>query len=565
MQGILPLGPGQIPLDVVAGATLAALAIPEVMGYSTIAGMPVVTGLYTLLLPVAIFAVLGSSRHLVVGADSATAAILYAGLVGIKAVPASPRYVALAGMCAIIAGGILLLARLARLGFLANFLSRSVLIGFLTGVGIQVAARQVAGMLGVSDRATVRFGAGTVEKLLAALSRSPQANLPTVLFSIGVIATILVTRKINKSIPGPLIAVVGSIALSWLIGPVTGLTLVGPIPRGIPHLGLPTYGSAFWVDSAPKVFPLCISMFVVMLAQSAATARAYAAKYDEPLDEGSDILALGLANASAGLTGSFPINGSPTKTQMVNTAGGRSQLAQLTMAVLVVVVLVFLTGPLARMPQAVLDAIVFLIGLQLIDVSGMRRVFMARPVEFWVALVTTGVVILIGVEQAILLAIVLSLLEYVRHGYKTKNAVLELLPSQALVPRPVSSHIQTVPGLVIYRFNSAVYFANADFFAEEALSLATRSAPEPVNWFCFAGHAIYDIDYTAGAVLRQICTTIQTRGIKVIFANIEYPVLGELARSGVTAIVGADAFYPTAHDVLSAYEKDEQRAVPAKP
>jgi MFS superfamily sulfate permease-like transporter len=557
LQGILPVSKQQVPLDLAAGATLAALAIPEVMGYTSIAGMPIVTGLYTLLLPVVVFALLGSSRHLVVGADSATAAILYSGLVGLKIVPASKEYVALAGMCAIIAGALMIAARLARLGFLANFLARSVLVGFLTGVGVQVVCRQVAGMLGVSDKATVWFGAGTIETLVAALSHAPHANVPTVLFSVGVIVIILGARRINPKLPAALIAVIGAIVVSWLIGPITGLVLVGHVPRGIPHVGLPSYGSAFWIDNISNVLPICISLFVVMLAQSAATSRAYAAKYDEPLEDGSDIFALGLANVSAGLTGTFPVNGSPTKTQMVNDAGARSQLAQLTMAVVVVAVLLFLTGSLAKMPRAVLDSVVFLIGIQLVDIAGLRSVLKARPVEFWVAVATAAVVVVVGVEQAIILAILLSLLEYIRHGYNTKNAVLELLASGALVPMPVTSNVQALPGLIIYRFNTAVYFANAEFLAEESLKIAGQSGLRPVKWFCFAGHAIYDVDYTAGTVLLQVCKNMQSRGIKVTFANIEDPVLSELARSGVTALVGTDAFYPTAHDVLAAYRNLE--------
>jgi MFS superfamily sulfate permease-like transporter len=558
LQGILPITKQRVPLEVAAGATLAAVAIPEVMGYTSIAGMPVVTGLYTLLLPVVAFALLGSSRHLVIGADSATAAILFAGLVGLKAVPESPKYVALAGMCAIIAGAMMLATRLARLSFLANFLSRSVLIGFLTGVGVLVATRQLAGMLGVSDKTRVLFGSGAVERLVATLRHLPEANIPSILFSLGVVGIILAGRKINRNIPAALISVIGAIVISWSIGPVAGLPLVGHIPRGIPHLGVPAYGSVFWVDNASKVIPLCFSLFLVMLTQSAATSRAYAAKYDEDQDEGSDILALGLANVSAGLTGTFPVNGSPTKTEIVDAAGSRSQLAQLTMAAFAVAVLVFLTAPLAKLPKAVLDSIVFLIGIQLIDITGMRDILHARTVEFWVAAVTAVVVVLIGVEQAIVLAILLSLAEYIRHGYKTKNAVLKYVPSGALEPMPVNSNVQALPGLIIYRFNTAVYFANADFFSEEALGVATQTAKVPVKWFCFAGHAIYDVDYTAGATLIQVCKTLQSRGIKVVFANIEGPVLSELARSGVSDLVGADAFYPTAHDVLVAYEKTEK-------
>jgi len=205
LEGVLPIDPSRVPIDVVAGVTLAALAIPEVMGYTAIAGTPVVTGLYTILLPIAVFAILGSSRHLVVGADSATAAILAAGLV-VLAAPESPSYVALAALAALITAGWLILARVIGLAFLADFLSRSVLVGFLTGVGIQVAAGQIAGILGVPGG-----GTGTIDKAFTVLSQIPQANVPTFIVSASVLVVIVGLRMVAKQIPGALLAVVGSI------------------------------------------------------------------------------------------------------------------------------------------------------------------------------------------------------------------------------------------------------------------------------------------------------------------------------------------------------------------
>jgi sulfate permease, SulP family len=235
LEGVLPLPKRGIGPEVVAGLTLAAIGIPEVMGYTKIAGMPEITGLYTILVPIALFAVLGSSRHLVVGADSATAAIMAAGLAGMATV-ASPQYVALAGMLALITAGILLLARLLRLGFVADFLSSSVLIGFLTGVGIQVAMGQVAGMLGVSDGT-----GGTIRKLSTALGNIPDASGATVAVSACVVAVIVGCRFIDKKIPGALIAVVGSIAVSWGFDLAShGVSDLGKVPGGLPDASRPS-------------------------------------------------------------------------------------------------------------------------------------------------------------------------------------------------------------------------------------------------------------------------------------------------------------------------------------
>src|SRR4051812_28699108 len=287
-QGILPILAQRVPLDLVAGATLAALAIPEVMGYTKIAGMPVVTGLYTLLLPVLLFAIFGSSRHLVVGADSATAAILATGLVTTGAVAGTPEYTALAGLAALMCGVVLLLARILRLGFIANFLSRSVLIGFLTGVGIQVAMGQVAGMFGVSDASGT-----TLEKFANALRAiaAGETSYATLAVSLAVLATILGLGRVNKKVPGALIAVVGAIVLSYLLDfAARGVTTLGPIQGGLPQIGLPQ--DVITRDNIAALMPMVISLFVVILAQSAATSRAYAIKYGDSFEENVDLVGL---------------------------------------------------------------------------------------------------------------------------------------------------------------------------------------------------------------------------------------------------------------------------------
>jgi MFS superfamily sulfate permease-like transporter len=279
---MLPIERSRVPAEMLAGLTLAALGIPAVLGYAKIAGMPLVTGLYTMLLPMAAYAILGSSRHLVVAADSATAAILATALTGL-AVAGSERYVRLAGLAALLTAGMLLAARLARLSFLANFLSRTVLIGFLTGVGIQVAVAQLPDMLGVKAA-----GSQTLSKLVDTIRALPHLNWGDVAISIAVIAVV-----------------------------------VGPVPRGLPSLGLPALGAR----DATSLLGVAVAMFVVILAQSAATSRAYAAKYEEPFSEATDLTGLAAANAAAAFSGAFVVNGSPTKTQIVDSAHGRSQLA----------------------------------------------------------------------------------------------------------------------------------------------------------------------------------------------------------------------------------------------
>ncbi|MGZ3625477.1 MAG: SulP family inorganic anion transporter, partial [Ktedonobacteraceae bacterium] len=462
-QGILPFNWHYLPTEIMAGLTLAALGIPEVMGYTKIAGTPVITGLYTLLLPVLVFALFGSSRHLVVGADSATAAIMAAGLVGLAAQD-TPQYVALAGALAIIAAIFLIFARLIWLGFLANFLAKSVLIGFLTGVGIQVALGQVGGMLGVQPS-----GSGTIQKFVSVLQQIPQASIPTVIISLVVLLITIITSKINNKIPGALIAVVGMIIASYVFNFSSryGIEILGYVPRGLPKLGLPDVK----LTDLPRLLTTTLSIFFVILAQSAATSRAYALRYTEDFDENVDLIGLGLANIAAGISGAFVVNGSPTKTEIVDSAGGRTQIAQITTAFIVLLVLVFLTGPLAYMPTAVLSAVVFLIGIRLIDVKGMRRVFHMHMAEFIVAAITTLVVVTVGVEQGILLAIVLSIIDHLRHSYRPFDALIAPTPSGHWKAMPVEQGHQAAPGLVVYLFGAGLYYANSTRFSQEILKL----------------------------------------------------------------------------------------------
>jgi len=547
MEGILPLDRKQIPTDVIAGITLAALGIPEVMGYTTIAGMPVITGLYTILIPIAVFALLGSSRHLVVGADSASAAIMAAGLAGMAAI-ASPDYVSLAGIVAILTGGFLLLARIIKLGFLADFLSRSVLIGFLTGVGIQVAMGQVAGMLGVPGGST----GGTVEKFFDTLGQIPDANGATAAVSVSILVVILGLKKVNPKIPGALIAVIGAIWASYALGlKADGVATLGKVPSGLPSFGIPSYGWDEWAT----LLATAASIFLVVLAQSAATSRAYAAKYADRFDENLDLVGLSLSSVSAGLSGTFVVNGSPTKTQMVDSAGGRSQLSQLTTAVIVLIVLLFLTKPLQYMPEAVLSTIVFLIGIELIDVKGMRKILSWRVDEFFVAVITALVVVTVGVEQGILLAIVLSVLDHLRRSYHPRDTLITStddgkLHGVAITDEPDAPDL--VPGMVVYRFGASLYYANANRLTEEIRAILGRSQGAP-TWLCIDAPGVGDIDFSGGETILDILREMGTHGTRLVFADVDPDVRAELDRYGVSEAMGDDAYFDTVGDAVEAF------------
>jgi sulfate permease, SulP family len=517
--GILPYDRAWLTRDVTAGVTLAALAIPEVMGYTKIAGTPVITGLYTILIPVLAFALLGSSRHLVVGGDSATAAIMFAGIAGLGVSglqPYTSQWLAFASFSALLAAGLLLLARVVRLGFLANFISRTVLVGFLTGVGVQVALGQFAGLFGVpSPSVSVDRVAGTLIKFWDTLTELGQTSGATLAVSLVVLATLVVFGRWVKAIPGGLVAVVGAIVVSWAADLAShGVSTLGPVPSGLPHVGLPQ--GIHWSE-ASGLLATAASMFLVILAQSAATSRAYAVKYREQFVENDDLLGLAAANLAAGFSSTFVVNGSPTKTEMVDEARSHTQVAQLTTAAVVALVLLFLTKPLQYLPNAVLAAVVFLIGLKLIDIPNMRRIWRLRKDEFWVALVTALVVVTVGVEQGIILAIVLSLVLHVRRHYVPRDAVVSWDREGHVTMKPPRRGTTSEPGLVVYRFGVGLFYANVQRLADEVMGLV--DVPDPPRWFVLDAGAIDDVDYTGGQALVELGEQLAAR--KIIFAVAE--------------------------------------------
>jgi sulfate permease, SulP family len=543
-QGILPLKRGSIANDILAGIVLAAVGIPEVMGYTKIAGVPIATGLYTLILPAVAFAILGSSRHLVVAADSATAAILAAGLSGL-ATFGSPHYLALTELVAILVAGLLLLARLFRLGFLADFLSRTVLIGFLTGVGIQVAIGQLAGLLDLPGG-----GHHPVQQIQTAIASLPHANPIAVAISIAVLITIQIFERFLPKFPGALIAVVGAIIASWQFDFAHhGITVVGKIPSGLPYFALPPVTPS----EIPQVFGVALSCWIVIIAQSAATARAYAFRYGEGFNENTDLDGLAAANLAAGLTGTFVVNGSPTKTEIVDTAGGRSQVAQLATVAIVLIVILFLTQPIGYLPNPVLAAIVFSIGLRLIDINGMRSIFKSHREEFYLAIVTAATVVFVGVKEGIILAIMLSLILHVRHSYRPHSAIV--IPDEKRLWRaiPVQMGSVSAPGLIIYRFSRDLFYANATFFSEEIESLV-KSAEPSVRWLILEARAITGVDYSASLTIRDVVKELSSQNVTLIISGLPPEVRRQFDRDGLTDLIGVDRFFNHLEEALVVFE-----------
>ena len=548
--GMRPRGRRQALHDALAGVTLASMNVPQVLGYARIAGAPIVAGLYTLLLPLVAFAVFGSSRHMVVAADSATAAVLASGVSGMAPV-GSAQYVALTGAVALLTAALLLIARLFRLGFLADFLSRTVLVGFLAGVGIQVGIAMLGDLLGIGIEAH-----RTLAQARELWHGMPRIHVPTLALSAVVVIAILAFRRWLPRVPVSLLAVIAAIAASHAYNFAgRGIGVVGAVAGGLPSLRMPALG---WGE-VMVLLPVAASCFVIIVAQSAATARIYALRHHERVDEDDDILGLAAANAAAAVSGAFVVNGSPTQTAMGERAGASSQVAQVATAALVVLVLLFFTGPLQYLPRCVLAAIVFTIAVGLVDVSGLRAMRRESPGEFTLAIVTAAAVVLIGLEQGILLAVALSLLRHVRHSYRPHTTVLAPDASGRWVPAPATPGVETQPGLLVYRFGADLFYANENRFADEVRKLIRR-APSPVRWLVIDAGAIGAIDYSAARTLRELCEQLRQAGVALIFGRVSRYLRSDMDRHGITEVIGSSRIFATLHEALSAVRDGEARS-----
>ena len=542
--GLYPFKPREAVRDALAGVTLASMNIPQVLGYTRIAGTPVVTGLYTVLLPLVAFAIFGSSRHLVVAADSATAAI-FSNALSAMAEPASEKYMALVAMLALLTAMLLIVARIFKLGFLADFLSRTVLIGFLTGVGFQVGIAMLGDMLGVevsSHRTLIQ-----VQEILWGL---PGLHVPTLGLSTLVTGSILFGDRLAPRVPVALVVVVGMIAASAQFRFVEhGIAVIGPVPGGLPSIKLPEVS---WSETL-ALLPVAASCFVMIIAQSAATSRVFAVQHHESVDEDADILGLAAANAAAGISGAFVVNGSPTQTAMAESAGARSQLAQLVFAGVVVIVLLFLTGPLQYLPRCVLASIVFTIAVGMIDVKGLRAIRHESPGEFNLAVFTAAGVVAIGVEWGIVMAIALSLIRHVRHSYRPHTAVLVPDATDQWTLTPATPGVQTAPGLIIYRFGADLFYANDNRFVDEVRNLVER-APTPVRWFIVDAGAITDMDYSAAQSIRDLLNELSRQKVGMIFARVSPYLRSDMDRHGITAVIGQTRIFTTLHEAVNAVQ-----------
>ncbi|KJR07217.1 SulP family inorganic anion transporter [Gordonia sp. PS3] len=537
--------------DVLAGASLAAVAIPEAMGYSSIAHVPIGAGLYSLIVPAVVFALIGASRLLVVGADSATAALLASGIAGLGVAglrPDTEQWLAWAGLIALVTGVMLLVARVLRLGFLGDFLSTSVLVGFLAGVGVLVVTEQIPGMLGEPKR-----DAGhTLEKWAHVIGDVDRVHWQSMLFAAVTLAGLLGVRRLRPSLPTPILIVIGSIVAVAVFGLDRWVPTVGPVDAGPPSIDFPPMSEV--LGRLPTVLTVSFGCVLVILAQSAATARSFAQRHGDRIDVNRDILGLSAANVSASLTGSFVVNGSPTKTAILDRQRGRTQVANITTAVVTLVVVVAASGPLGDLPEAVLAAIVFMVGLDLIDWAGFAHIWRIRRVEFAIAVLTTVMVVVFGVLTGIVAAMVMSVLQIIHRQYRPERFVVGVGRNGQREYESARPGHQTLPGLIVFRYDADLFYANVGRFTDDVTALI-KAAPDPVRWLVLDCSAISDVDYSAAKALRDLIDYVHSVHARFILAGVTPELRGALETAQLLADLAPDSVYPSVGSAVRAFEQ----------
>jgi high affinity sulfate transporter 1 len=530
--------------DLAAGLTVTAYLVPQVMAYAAIAGLPPVTGLWAILPSLVIYAFLGTSRQLSVGPESTTA-LMTAGAIAPLAEGDPGRYAALSAALAIATGGLCLVAWLLRLGFIADLLSRPVLVGYLTGVAVLMIVSQLGRVSGVDVT-----GDTTLEQLQSFLTNLGQVDPLTAVVAAGVLAFLLLARESTPWLPTPLVAVLAATALSGLFGLADrGLEVVGQIASGLPVPGWPDVTAADFVD----LLPAAAGVLLVGYTDNVLTARAFAARRGERLDANAELLALGSANIGAGAFSGFPVSSSGSRTAVGDAAGSRTQLHSIVAALAVLLILLFGRGLLSAFPQAALGALVIYAAIRLIDIPAFRTLASYSRVEFGLALTALFGVLVAGVLPGVLVAVGLSLLAMLRRIARPHDAVLGFVPGLAGM-HDVEDYrgVETVPGLVIYRYDAPLFFANSENFLRRALT-AVDLEVAPVRWFILNAEAMPEMDATAIEALRTLRTTLSGRGIRFGLARATTELRADLQRAGFLEEVGEDMIFPTLPTVVSAF------------
>ena len=530
--------------DVLAGLTVAAYLVPQVMAYATVAGVSPLAGLWAALLPLAIYAVLGTSRVLSAGPESTTALITATALAPLAA-GNSGRYTALAAMLAVLVGVICLVAGLVRLGFIADLLARPVLVGYMSGVAVIMVGSQLGKLTGIPVT-----GDGFVQQVRSLASGVRQVHWPTVVFSAAVLAVLLLLAWWRPRAPGPFIAMLLATGVVVVFSlDHQGIKVVGEVPAGLPAFGL----VGIPLHEMGTLAAAAIGVAIVAFSDTVLTARTFAAREGGYIDSNAELRALGMCNVGAGFTHGFPVSSSASRTALANLVGGRSQLYSLVTLALLLIVMLTARDLLTRFPTAALGALVVYAALRLIDIGEYRRLARFRRSELILAILTTVAVLGFGVLGGILAATGLSILDLLRRVARPHDSVLGFVPGVAgMHDLHDYADAQPEPGLLMYRYDAPLFFANAEDFRARAMA-AVDDNPEPVRWFVLNSEANVDVDLTALDAMDQLRQDLNRRGIVFGMARVKVPLRKALEAAGLLDKIGADHIFATLPTAVHAY------------
>lgn len=528
--------------DAVAAMVLTAITIPQSLAFAVVVGLPPVTGLYTALLAPIVFALFASTRRLVVGADSATAALL-ASSATLIAQAGTAGYTNAIAVLGILTAFILIMIAVLRLGFLSDLVSRPVLVGFLAGVGVQLIITSLPVMLGVHIKS------GTVWGSITGLLQFPAMNWMTMTVTILVVGILLLAR--NSRVPGELIGIVVAVIFAAVFQVERfGVALVGDLPSRLPALAMP----AFSLTTIWTLLPAAVMIAAIILAQSSAVVRGVAEEHDEKIRVNQDLLALGLANAAAAITQGFAVNGSPPRTMAADKAGGRTQLTGILSSVLVGFVLIFGVGLLAYLPQAALSSVICLLGVYLIRLTELRYLWHVHRTEFAVAIIALVGTAFAGVLQGVLIAVIVSLSERVIRQYHPKDAILlrdgELSDwaHERLSNRV--QHSSQMDGVLVYSFDGSLFFENITYFVAR-LKHAIKGAEKPVKIVVIDAGSIDSIDYTAVEAIKHSYHKLSEDNITLRFAHVSPNLHKQLVEFGVVELLGHKHIFSTLTEAIT--------------
>jgi sulfate permease, SulP family len=530
--------------DALAGITVAAYLVPQVMAYAEVAGLPAVVGLWAVLVSLPVYAVFGSSRQLSVGPESTTA-LLAATVVAPMAAGDPARYAALAAALALIVGALCLLAWLLRLGFVADLLSKPVLVGYLAGVGVLMITSQLGKTTGVPVE-----GDTVVSQLASFLRGLDEMHGPTVLLSSAVLVLLFVGAHRFPRAPVPLVVMIlAALATTVLDLQEEGIRVVGDVATGLPRPGLPDVSAA---DLVALLLP-AVGVTVVAYTDNVLTARAFAVRNGYRIDANQELLALGAANVATGFAQTFPVSSSGSRTVIGEALGSRSQLYSL-ITVVVVAVTLLVGGPvLASFPVAALGAIVIWAATRLIDIREFRRIARFRRSELLLALATTAAVLAVDILYGVLIAVALSILDLLRRVARPHDGILGYAPGVAGM-HDIDDYpdARTVPGLVVYRYDAPLCFANAEDFTRRALASIDLAGAD-AEWFVLNAEANVELDVTSADALEELRQELGRRGIVFGMARVKQDLRDELAAAGLVERIGEERIFPTLPTAVAAY------------